>query len=165
MAAVAEKTKAEATQIEKEPEIKPERVQINDANFAWRTVLVRCPEGIVQDDLRSPKIWKRVQASRHHALIKLDHLFILAWDESWMARAVVTEATSTEARLAIEKVSTFKEVGTGLYSDGTLEVFWDGTSYGVRRIEDKVRVISEGFTREDLAVAALRGWYPKPQAA
>lgn len=166
MAAVAEKTKTTAAaEMPKLPEIAPEGVQVNEASFAWRTILVRCPAGMVQDDLRNPKIWKRVQASRAQALIKLDHLLILAHDESWMARAIVTEATGTLAHLMIEKVSSFKEVGTGLFSDGTLEIFWDGSAYGVRRVADGVRVISEGFSREDVAVAALRNWYPKTKAA
>lgn len=165
MAVVAEKTKTVAVEPPKVLEIKPEGVQINDqTSHAWRTLLVRCPEGVTQDDLRGSKIWRRVQASRQHALVKLDHLFILAFDESWYARAIVTEATSTEAHLAIEKVGTFLAVGTGLFSDGNLEIFWDGSSYGVRRVSDKVRVLSEGFSRQDVAIAALRNSYPKQVA-
>jgi hypothetical protein len=147
------------TEERKEPEV--ERVLLNDAGQGWRNVLVRMPAGATQDDLRSPKIWKKAQLSRHTALMKLDHLFILAFDESWFARAVVTHASSTEAHLAIEKVGTFKEQGSSFYQDGTLEVFWDGAAYSVRRIADGVRIIVEGFTTEQQAIAALRNWYPK----
>ena len=143
------------------PEIDLTGVQVNDAGQAWRTVLVRCPEGVIADDLRTPKVWRKLQASRQQALIKLDHLFILAFDESWAARATVTHATSTEAHLAIEKVFTFKEQGQSFWGDGTLEVFWDGKSYGVRRVSDKIRTITEGYTTEALAADAARRSYPR----
>ena len=142
-------------------EVDPKQVQLNDAGQAWRTVLARMPEGSTQDDLRNPKIWKRVQGNRQTALIKMDHLFVLAFDESLSARAVVTHATSEVAHLAIERVAGFKEPGQNLFSDGTLEVFWDGGAYGVRRVSDHVRVLTEGFLTEAQAATALRGWYPK----
>ena len=145
-------------------EVDPKRVQINDAGQAWRTVLVRMPEGATQDDLRNPKIWRKVQGMRHAALIKFDHLFVLAHDESWAARATVTHATAAEAHLAIERVGTFREQGQSLFGDGTLEVYWDGSAYAVRRASDAIRVINEGFTTEALAIAALRNWYPTKKA-
>src|SRR5262245_11930019 len=91
------------------PEVGPLHIKINSAGFAWRDILVRLPEGAIQDDLRTPSIWKKAQGDAQTALVKLDHLFILAFDESWFARAVVTHATSTEAHLSIEKVGSFKE--------------------------------------------------------
>ena len=161
-----------ATKIETKPELKvvaetkpveidPKQVLVNDAGQAWRTVLVRMPEGSTQDDLRNPKIWKRVQSNRQTGLIKMDHLLVLAFDESWSARAVVTHATSEVAHLAIERVASFKEQGQSLFNDGTLEVYWDGGAYGVRRVSDHVRVLTEGFLTEAQAATALRGWYPK----
>lgn len=156
-----EMTKPTATAALEPKPVEVTTVQISDAGFAWRNVLARMPEGSTQDDLRDPKIWRKVQSSRGTALIKLDHLFVLAFDESWAARAVVTHATSTEAHLAIEKIFTFKEQGQSFFGDGTLEVFWDGGAYGVRRVSDGVRVITEGFLTEPQAIAALRGWYPK----
>ncbi len=148
-----------------QPEIKPGHVTVNAVDQVWRSILVRLPEGLVADDLRSPKIWIKVQGNPQVALIKLDHLFILAFDESFAVSAIVTHASSTEASLSITKVHSFKEQGQSLYSDGTLEVFWDGASYGVRRVSDQVRIISQGFSREDLAVTALRAWYPKKEVA
>jgi len=146
---------------QKPAEIEPIGVQVNDAGQSWRTVMVRLPEGMISDDLRGPKIWRKVQGSRQHALIKYDHLLILAFDESWAARATVTHATSTEAHLSIERVGSFREQGQGLWSDGVLEVFWAGGAYGVRRIADKVRTLSEGFTTEAQAADAARRSYPK----
>ena len=160
--------KVEKAKVESEieqPEIKPEHVQVNAVDQVWRTILVRLPENMVADDLRTPSVWKKAQASPQSALIKLDHLFILAFDESFAVSAVVTHASSTEASLSITKVHSFKELGKSFYSDGTLEIFWDGSSYGVRRVSDQVRIISQGFSREDLAVTALRAWYPKKEVA
>ena len=145
---------------EKPHEIEPSGVMVNDAGQVWRNVMVRCPKEMIADDLRSPKVWKRVQGSRMAALIKLDHLFVLGFDESWSVRATVTHATSTEAHLAIEKVSSFREQGQSLWSDGTLGVYWDGSSYGVRRVADGVRILSEGFLTEAQAADAARRSYP-----
>jgi len=142
-------------------EIEPSGVQIDSAGQCWRNILVRCPKGMIADDLRSAKVWKRVQASRMAALIKLDHLFVLGFDESWSVRATVTHASSTEAHLAIERVGSFREQGQTFWSDGTLEVYWDGVAYGVRRVSDKVRIINEGHTTEALAADAARRSYPK----
>ena len=141
-------------------EIAPRDVKINSEGFAWRDVLIRMPKEMVADDLRDPKIWKKAQTSPQTALRKLDHLFILTFDEKQMVRAVVTHSTGTEAHLSIERVSSFREQGASFYSDGTLEVFWDGSSYGVRRIADQVRVVVEGYTTEAAAIAALHRHYP-----
>ena len=159
VAKTVEVTPAPVVEI-KPVEIEPERVTINDSGQLWRSILVRMPEGSVSDDLRNPKIWKRVQGARGGALIKLDRLFIMAHDESWGAEAIVNRATSTEASLAILKVFSFREADETLFNDGTLEVFWDGTSYGVRRMADQVRVVREGFTTEAIAINALHKTYP-----
>ena len=145
-------------------EIDPAQVKLSTEGFAWREILVRMPEGMVADDLRTPKIWKRVQKSRQTALIKFDHLFVLGFDESFAVRAVVTHATDSEAHLAIEKVLTFREQGQRFWGDGTLEVFWDGSAYGVRRIADQVRVVGEGFTTEAQAITAAHKYYPTKAA-
>jgi hypothetical protein len=115
-------------------EVDPKRVVINVDGFAWRTVLVRMPERATQESLREPKIWRRAQCSPQSALKERDHL---------------------------EKVGSYRDKGSTFFNDGTLEVFWDGAAYGVRRIADQVRLISEGFLTEGQAIAALRNWYPK----
>ena len=165
MASKIEKMKSTASAAPREvPEVKPDHVQVNEAGQVWRTVLARMPDGLVSDDLRNPAIWKKVQLSRHAALIKMDRLFILGHDESWGAEAIVKRATSAEVSLAILKVFAFREADETLFSDGTLEVYWDGASYGVRRISDHVRVVSHGFKTEALASDALRKTYPTKAA-
>lgn len=143
------------------PEVDPRSVTVSTEGFAWRELLVRVPAGMTQDDLRSPKVWRKVQNSRQSALVRLDHLLVLAHDESWFARAIVTFADNSEAQLMIEKVGTFKEVGKALYSDGTYRVAWNGSSFIVERMSDGVQVDNAGYTTEQAAIAALRNQYPR----
>ncbi len=142
------------------PEVDARSVTVNADGFAWREVLVRLPAGMTADDLRSPKVWRKVQGNPQFALRRLDHLFVLSHDESWMVRAVVTYADSTEAMLAIEKVSTFREIGKALYSDGTYRVAWTGGSFVIERVSDGVQVDGSGYTTEAAAVAAIARQYP-----
>jgi hypothetical protein len=114
---------------------------------------------MVPDDLRTPQVWRLVQHS-NAALIKMDRLLIIAFDESWIVEAIVKYASNTEARLLILKVSSFAAVGEGLFSDGTLEVYWTGADYGFRRMTDKVP-LGRGFPSEGAAIDALRRWYPR----
>jgi hypothetical protein len=158
-----ETVKSEATASEPRitPEIDPKSVKTNESGQVWRSILVYMPEGMVADDLRDAKIWKRVQASPPVALRKLDHLLILTANEDQAIRAVVTYVTGTEAHLSIERVSTFREQSQSLFSDGTLEVFFENGAYSVRRMSDKVRVVNESFHTEALAISSLRQYYPK----
>jgi hypothetical protein len=134
---------------------------VNNCGQIWRDVLVRMPEGAVADDLRDPRIWKAVQGTPFTALVKLDQLLILGFQEDWGAEAIVTHASHAEARLLIKKVFGFGGgIGEGLYSDGTLEIAWDGSSYCVRRVNDQM-IVDRGFSTEGAAVDALRRHYPK----
>jgi hypothetical protein len=158
-------TKAEAAQgvnlTEPEtPAIDPKQVRVNECGQMWRSLLVRAPEGMIADDLRDSKIWRRVQVIPQAALVKLDRLLILAFDESWACEAIVKHADAKSASLVIQKVFSFAGVGEGLFSDGTLEVYWDGASYSVRRVNDKVPM-AIGFSSEGLAIDALRKQYPR----
>jgi hypothetical protein len=152
----------EAADAHEAPLVKTANVRVNECGQMWRSVLVRMPEGAVADDLRDPKIWRAVQgAGQAVALIKLDQLLILGYDESWGAEAMVVHATHAEARLLIKKVFGFGGgVGEGLYTDGNLQVAWDGASYCVRRVADQV-IVDRGFSSEGQAIDALRRHYPK----
>ena len=120
---------------------------------------MRTPEDTVSDDLRDPKVWRLVQGSPFSALVKMDRLLILGYDKSWGAEALVKYANNNEARLIIMKVFGFAGVSDALFSDGTLSVFWDGATYGVRRVSDLVPV-ARGFSSEGAAIDALRRHYP-----
>jgi hypothetical protein len=145
--------------------IEPRDVKVSSEGFAWRELLIRMPAGMTADDLRSPAIWKKAQTSPQTSLRKLDHLLILTFDEKQMVRAICTHSSSTEAHLAIERVCTFREMGSSFYQDGVLEIYWDGAAYAVRRMADQVRVVAEGFTTEAGAIAALHKFYPTKAVA
>ena len=121
---------------------------------------MRAPEGLIQDDLRDPKIWKAVQQNRVTALRKMDHLEILAFDESWLANCVVTFAPGTECRLAIRRVGNFREVGETLFQDSVYTVFWSGGGYAVQRKSDGVTMGNKAYENEALAQVYLRSLYP-----
>lgn len=162
MAQAAAKMEKPEPQVAAEPkpvEVEPNKVMVDIAGHARRWVSVRCPEGMVQDDLRSPKIWRRVQADRGRALLKHDDLYILGFDESWFAEAIVCHATNAEASLVIKKVGSFREQSQTFYSDGTYQVFWDGAGFGVRRIEGGVRMGGQSFHTEGLAQDYMRSLY------
>ncbi len=144
----------------KQPEIRD--VQVNDAGFAFRNVMVRLPEGMTADDLRDPKIWRRIQiGDMSHRLLKYDHLFILSFDETWFCNAIVSYADQASAALAILKVGTFHEVDKALYADGTYKVTWTGAGFGVQRVSDNVMTSNQTHSTEALAITALRNLYPK----
>jgi hypothetical protein len=142
------------------PEVKPAQVRVNSADQLWRSLLVRMPKDSVADDLRTPAIWRLVQASPFSALRALDRLFVLAHDESWAAEAICKTADNKSASLAITKVFAFAGVGEGLFSDGTYKVGWSGHAFDVIRISDDVPV-STGFGSEGTAIDALRKLHPR----
>ena len=142
-------------------DIKPNNISVNAEGFAWRTILVRAPRDLVQDDLRDPNIWKFVQGSPLNSLRNLDELKVLAFDESWLATATVIEATSDSAALAIHKVQSFKQDQHYQYNDGTNEIYWKGNGYGVRRMSDKIDVSPGAFGTPDQAISELRILRPK----
>ena len=137
------------------PTVEPRNVNI-DPGLHFRHVLVRLPKGMIGDDLRNPKIWRRVQAVRQSALIKFDRLLLVAFDESWACEAIVKHATNTEASLVIHRIFGFRDADESLFSDGTFEVCWDGCHYQVRRIADRVQVSPYGFSSEGMAIEHLR---------
>jgi hypothetical protein len=146
------------------PEVKPGHCEVDSEGFATRSILVRLPPGMIADDLRYPGIWRRVQADRLRSLRKMDRLLILSHDESWYAEAFVVNATATECKLMLMKKGSFREADQALYSDGTLEIYWSGKGYGVRRVEDQVPVLHQVYQTEKQAQSALMGWYTKEPA-
>ena len=159
----AETNTAEASPPEaRELLIRPSNCQVNSAGQHWKEMFIRASEGMTADDLRNGKIWRAVQGVPQAALTKCDRLFVVGWDESWYADCLVKQATSTSATLLILRVGSFAAIDERLYrdSDGTLEVFWSGSSYSVRRIQDQVPV-STGHATEGAAIEALRNFHPR----
>ena len=137
------------------PEIK--EVQVNDIGFFYRNLMVHMPEGATQDDLRDPKIWRKIQIGPvGDRLRKYDHLFILAFDESWCSSAVVSYADNISAALVLLKVGSFRDADKALYSDGIYRVMWMGTGFGIERVKDGVPTSNTAHSTEALAIDALK---------
>ena len=139
--------------------IAPENIN-REANRWNCRVLVRCPKGVIQDDLRDPTIWHKVQQNQHVSLRKFDELLIVAFDESWYIRALVVRANNREAQLSIERASTFCEVSQGVHSDGEFRVEWAGSSYSVIRLRDG-QIMNSGHASEEIAIASMRALHPR----
>ena len=88
-------------------------------------------------------------------------IFILSFDETWFANAIVSYADQTSAGLVILKVGTFREADKALFSDGTYRVLWTGAGFGLQRVSDGVMMSNQVHSTEALAIAALRNLYPK----
>jgi hypothetical protein len=121
------------------PEIEPALVVINSEGWAYRTIEVRLPAGMTAADLSEPKIWRKVQGSRG-ALRKFDHLFVVAFDESWTAEVLVVAADGDKAVLGKPRIESIPERYQRLFEDETYRVIWTGAGYAVERKSDRQRM-------------------------
>jgi hypothetical protein len=160
-AAMAERDKPAIPPDRKLPTIDPAFVALNADSFAYRQFMVRLPEGAIADDLKEPSLWARVQANRNVALRKHDHLYIVAFDESWAADAVVVQANAEVAVIAKPRIIRFAERLKPLYSDGTYTVAWYGNGFAVKRLADGTRM-TQIVANEALAERDLGRLYPRP---
>jgi hypothetical protein len=141
--------------------VDPAFVVVNHAGFGWRDLMVRLPDGAIADDLKEPSLWSRVQSERNFALRKHDHLYIVAYDESWAAEAIVTHANAREAVIARPRLVAFDQRVKPFYNDGTYAVAWYGNGYAVKRMADGQRM-SDVVTTEAMAERDLARLYPRP---
>jgi hypothetical protein len=141
------------------PVVDPACVKIDAGHFN-RRVMIHLPEGAVPDDIRDPRIWKKVQINKLTSLLKYDELVVFTADEGSCIRAIVAHATGTEAIVAIEKIITFRQIKSGLYNDGVDKVEWSGASYVVKRVSGGALVDPNGYGTEGAAIAALHRLYP-----
>ena len=61
--------------------------------------MVRLPKDFVADDLKEVGVWEKVQQSGK-SLCQFDALFLISWDQSWAAEAIVSQAAARTATLA-----------------------------------------------------------------
>src|SRR5260221_14629092 len=96
---------AEAPAVRRVPEISPGLVQLHGAGQCWREICVRLPAGVTAQDLNdSPAdLWSSVQASRTACLQPLDHLTLIASDQSWIGKAIVASARLPSVTLSQPK--------------------------------------------------------------
>jgi hypothetical protein len=142
------------------PEVDPSFVKVNTEGFAWRDILVRLPDGAIADDLKEPGLWRRVQNNVQVALRKHDHLYIVAYDETWAADCVVTHATNTVAVLSKPRLISFDERTKPFYCTEDFTVAWYGNGFAVKRLKDGQRV-STVVTSEAVAERDLQNMYDR----
>lgn len=143
------------------PVIKPDAVELNHGGHLYQSWFVRLPDGFISDDLKETEVvWKAVQNSVH-SFRKFDHLFMISFDESWGATAVVIEAGMREVQLGGMRIINFDKRTKPLFEDDEHRVVWLGNGYAVERKKDGQRV-TQLVGDEILAERDLRGLYPRP---
>ena len=143
------------------PVVDPAFVTLNANGFAWRDWMVRLPEGAIADDLKEPSLLARVQGRVEKAFRRHDHVYLVAFDESWAADAIVTDANSREVVLSKPRIVAFEKRTRQFFSDDKYGVAWFGNGYAVRRKDDGERV-TEVVSSEALAERDLARLYPRP---
>jgi len=93
---------------------------------------------MLADDLKRTDIWHRVQNRR--ALQRHDHLYCIAYDESWVCDAIVASADSRSVGLVVGRIHAFPERTRPLFSDENYRVLWTGSGYAIERKKDGQRV-------------------------
>lgn len=144
--------------------VDPQRTSINVDGFAYRSIFVRLPIDAAPECLKDPTIWAKVQGNRNTSLRRHDHLYIVAFDETWVAEAIVSDADGMKAVLVISKVQNFPSRYDRLFEDSLYKVVWNGMGFVVVRKSD-LRVMGNGVHHTAaLAERALANLYPRPAA-
>jgi hypothetical protein len=146
------------------PFIDPANLVVQYAGLAFKTVFVRLPKEFIADDLKRPELWRKVQSRGGKALRKFDQVIAVAYDETWMAEAIVADARNETVVLAKPRITTFPERYEPLFSDENYEVIWVGVGYAVKRKKDGFQMTQPVATTA-LAERDLRRLYPQRQGA
>ncbi len=141
------------------PKADPANVVLNSEGFGWRSWLVRLPNAAVADDLKEPSIWSLVQRSGK-AFRRHDHLYVVAYDESWAAEVVVADASAEAVDLTGHRIMQLGRRVRRLLDDGVYRVAWTGSGFVVERCTDGVRMTSP-VASEALAERELARLYPR----
>lgn len=153
-------SEAKAAASRKVPEIKAKAVTWNNEGFAWREALVRLPEGMTLQDLNDhPEVWRQVQESNLASFRRFDKVRAVAWDESWIAEAVVNHADRGQVILAGIRKIDFPRREIALFEDNTYKVEWLGSGYGITRKSDGVMMGNQTWPTPEGAKAGLLSLY------
>lgn len=145
--------------------IDPKHVSVNRAGFATKELFIRLPADFVADDLKKPDVWKKLQQDRTgKALRAYDKIFAVAFDQTWIAEAIVSETTADSATLAGVRIVQLNRRYSNLFRDANFAVQWDGTGYYVERISDGQRM-TQTVGSPELAERDLRNLYPRRATA
>ncbi|WP_428660467.1 hypothetical protein [Reyranella sp.] len=115
-------------------------VTIDVDGFATRLLFIRLPEGMPAQALDSPAIWRLVQGNPDKSLKLFDKLLLVAFDESWIAEALVVRADAVSAVISKPRLTTIPVRYDKLFEDETYRVKWFGTGFAVERKADNQRV-------------------------
>ncbi|TPJ50631.1 MULTISPECIES: hypothetical protein [unclassified Mesorhizobium] len=141
------------------PDIDPARVTLQSTGFVWREYLVRVPADFVADDLKEPTVWRKLQNGSKNALRKLDRVTIVAYDESWLAEAIVASADGKGAVLCKPRLTSLPARFDKLFEDDKYRVAWNGFGYIVERKADG-HAMTQPTANADLATRLLAQLYP-----
>ena len=159
MTAVATTEKPRAAHSRTTPIIDPANVTVESRGFVRKSLTVRLPENFVADDLKEVSVWRKVQQSSK-SLCQHDALFLVAWDQSWVAEAIVSHAAGTTATLAGVRIIQTPQRAKALFRDDTYAVVWNGGGYHVERIRDGHKMTSS-VVNDRLAERDLVALYPQ----
>lgn len=149
--------------VRKVPEIDPNNVTLEVAKAVTREFLIRLPEGTIGDDLKEPALWRKVQANPRKALQKFDRVLLVAFDESWLAEAIVSFASNSTVELAKPRLATLESRYPKLLETDEYRIKWFGTGFAVERKRDAHRMTSM-VASAALAERDLVALYPKSAA-
>lgn len=141
------------------PVIDPARVELQHSGQVWREYLVRVPADFVADDLKEPGVWRKLQNGSRNALKKFDRITVVAYDETWVAEALVASADVKGAVLAKPRITTLPARFDKLFEDDKYRVAWNGFGYVVERKSDGHAMTSPTANAE-LATRLLASLYP-----
>ncbi|TGR22403.1 MULTISPECIES: hypothetical protein [unclassified Mesorhizobium] len=141
------------------PVIDPARVELQHSGQVWREYLVRVPSDFVADDLKEPGVWRKLQNGSRNALRKFDRVTVVAYDETWLAEAIVASADAKGAVLAKPRITTMPARFDKLFEDDKYRVAWNGFGYVVERKSDG-HVMTQATANAELATRLLTQLYP-----
>ena len=157
--AIAERPQAAAPPSRTIPFIDPANVVVDSLGYVRKSSVVRLPKDFVADDLKEVSVWAKVQKSAK-SLCQFDSLFLVAWDQSWAAEAIVSQVAGTTATLAGVRIIQTPQRAKALFRDDTYAVIWNGGGYHVERIKDGQKM-SGTVVNDKLAERDLAALYPQ----
>lgn len=157
--AIAEKPPAVPPQSRAIPLIDPAHVTVESRGFVRKSVTIRLPADFVADDLKEVGVWKKVQGSSK-SLCQHDDLYLIAWDQNWVATAIVGQASSNTATLAGVRIIQTPQRAKALFRDDKYAVVWGGGGYHVERIADGHKMTGT-VVNDRLAERELAALYPQ----
>lgn len=131
-------TAPDDTMPRKAPLIPLANLRLQNAGVVWKEYLIRLPDGFVADDLKETNVWSQIQGGK--GLVKHDRVYCVAYDESWVAEAIVADADGRKVVLAKPKLTHFPDRFTKLLETELFKIEWNGAGYCVVRKSDGSRM-------------------------